>query len=73
MKLVRHITLIVTICWLSACASFISHAISLEDVAPPTGPYQVGTQIMHMVDNDRTAWYKDGLNGAREMRIPEIK
>ena len=69
MNLVRHITLIVTICWLSACASFISHAISLEDVALPTGPYQVGTQIMHMVDNDRTAWYKDGLDGAREMMV----
>jgi len=69
MKIVRHISLLITVCWFSACASFISRAISLEDVAPPSGPYQVGTQIIHMVDNTRTAWYKDGLNGPREMMV----
>jgi|TARA_B100001146_G_scaffold72395_1_gene64144 hypothetical protein len=69
MKIVRHIPLLVASCWFSACATFISHAISLEDVALPSGSYQVGTQIIHMVDVDRNAWYKDGLNGSREMMV----
>ena len=69
MKIVRHIPLLVASCWFSACATFISHAISLEDVALPSGSYQVGTLIIHMVDVDRNAWYKDGLNGSREMMV----
>ena len=69
MKIVRHIIFFVALFYLSACATFISHVISLENVAAPSGPYQVGTQIMHMVDSDRIAWYKDGLNGPREMMV----
>ena len=69
MKIVRYIPLLIIPFWFSACATFISHAISLEDVALPSGSYQVGTQIIHMVDVDRNAWYKDGLNGSREMMV----
>ena len=69
MKIVRHIPLLVISFWFTSCATFISHAISLEDVAPPSGTYTVGTQIIHMVDKDRIAWYKDGLNSPREMMV----
>ncbi len=69
MKIVRYIPLLV-ICFLfSACATFISRAISLEDVALPSGPYHVGTQIIHMVDDERKAWYTDGINDTREMMV----
>ena len=69
MKIVRYIPLLVISFWLSACATFISHAISLEDVALPSGPYKVGTQIIYMVDEERKAWYTDEINGAREMMV----
>jgi len=41
----------------------------MEDVAKPTGPYQVGTQIIHMVDNDRSAWYGEESSGSREIMV----
>ena len=69
MKIVRYIPLLVISFWLSACATFISHAISLENVALPSGPYKVGTQIIHMVDENRKAWYTSGLTGSREMMV----
>ena len=55
--------------WLSACAAIVSVLIPLEDVAKPTGPYQVGTQVIHMVDNDRSAWYGEESSGPREIMV----
>ena len=69
MKIVRYIPLLVISFWVSGCATFISHAISLENVALPSGPYKVGTQIIHMVDENRKAWYTSGLTGSREMMV----
>jgi hypothetical protein len=41
----------------------------LENVAKPTGPYQVGTQVIHMVDEKRSAWYGEESNGPREIMV----
>jgi len=55
--------------WLSACAAIVSVLIPLEDVAKPTGPYQVGTQVIHMIDEDRSAWYGEESSGPREIMV----
>ena len=69
MQLIKQIILLTAVFWLSACAALVSVFIPLEDVAKPTGEYQVGTQVIHMVDNDRSAWYGDESSGTREIMV----
>ena len=69
MQLIRQIFFLFSVFWLSACAALVSVLIPMEDVAKPTGPYQVGTQIIHMVDNDRSAWYGEESSGSREIMV----
>ena len=69
MQLIKQILLLITVFWFSACAAIVSVLIPMEDVAKPTGPYQVGTQIIHMVDNDRSAWYGEESSGSREIMV----
>ena len=69
MQIIRQIFFLIAVFWLSACAALVSVLIPMEDVAKPTGPYQVGTQIIHMVDNDRSAWYGEESSGSREIMV----
>ena len=69
MQLIRQISLLITVFWLSACAALVSVLIPLENVAKPTGEYQVGTQVIHMVDNDRSAWYGQESSNPREIMV----
>jgi len=69
MQLIRQISLLISVFWLSACAALVSVLIPLENVAKPTGEYQVGTQVIHMVDNDRSAWYGQESNNPREIMV----
>jgi len=69
MQIIRQIFFLFAVFWLSACAALVSVLIPMEDVAKPTGPYQVGTQIIHMVDNDRSAWYGEESSGSREIMV----
>ena len=69
MQIIRQIFFLIAVFWLSACAALVSVLIPMEDVAKPTGPYQVGTQIIHMVDNDRSAWYGEENSGSREIMV----
>ena len=69
MQLIRQIFILFAVFWLSGCAALVSVLIPMEDVAKPTGPYQVGTQIIHMVDNDRSAWYGEESSGSREIMV----
>ena len=69
MQLIRQISLLITVFWLSACAALVSVLIPLENVAKPTGKYQVGTQVIHMVDNDRSAWYGQESSNPREIMV----
>ena len=69
MQLIRQIIFLMAVFLLSACAALVSVFIPLEDVAKPTGKYQVGTQVIHMVDNDRSAWYGDDSSGPREIMV----
>ena len=69
MQLIRQISLLISVFWLSACAAIVSVLIPLENVAKPTGEYQVGTQVIHMVDNDRSAWYGQESSNPREIMV----
>ena len=69
MQLIRQISLLISVFWLSACAALVSVLIPLENVAKPTGEYQVGTQVIHMVDNDRSAWYGEESSDPREIMV----
>jgi len=69
MQLIRQISLLISVFWLSACAALVSVLIPLENVAKPTGEYQVGTQVIHMVDNDRSAWYGQESSNPREIMV----
>ena len=69
MQLIRQIPLLISVFWLSACAALVSVLIPLENVAKPTGEYQVGTQVIHMVDNDRSAWYGQESSNPREIMV----
>ena len=69
MQIIRQLFFLIAVFWLSACAALVSVLIPMEDVAKPTGPYQVGTQIIHMVDNDRSAWYGEESSGSREIMV----
>ena len=69
MQIIRQIFFLIAVFWLSACAALVSILIPMEDVAKPTGPYQVGTQIIYMVDNDRSAWYGEENSGSREIMV----
>ena len=69
MQIIRQLFFLIAVFWLSACAALVSVLIPMEDVAKPTGPYQVGTQIIHMVDNDRSAWYGEENSGSREIMV----
>ena len=69
MQLIRQIFFLMAVFWLSACAAIVSVLIPLEDVAKPTGPYQVGTQVIHMIDEDRSAWYGEESSGPREIMV----
>ena len=69
MQLFRQIPLLISVFWLSACAALVSVLIPLENVAKPTGEYQVGTQVIHMVDNDRSAWYGQESSNPREIMV----
>ena len=69
MQLIRQIPLLISVFWLSACAALVSVLIPLENVAKPTGEYQVGTQVLHMVDNDRSAWYGQESSNPREIMV----
>ena len=69
MQIIRQIFFLIAVFWLSACAALVSVLIPMEDVAKPTGPYQVGTQIIYMVDNDRSAWYGEENSGSREIMV----
>ena len=69
MQLIRQIFFLFAVFWLSGCAALVSVLIPLEDVAKPTGPYQVGTQVIHMVDEKRSAWYGEESNGPREIMV----
>ena len=69
MQLIRQIPLLISVFWLSACAALVSVLIPLENVAKPTGEYQVGTKVIHMVDKDRSAWYGDDSSGPREIMV----
>ena len=69
MQLIRQISLLITVFWLSSCAALVSVLIPLENVAKPTGEYQVGTQVIHMVDNDRSAWYGQESSNPREIMV----
>ena len=69
MQLIRQIPLLISVFWLSACAALVSVLIPLENVAKPTGEYQVGTQVIHMVDNDRSAWYGQESSNSREIMV----
>ena len=69
MQLIRQIPLLISVFWLSACAALVSVLIPLENVAKPTGKYQVGTQVIHMVDNDRSAWYGQESSNPREIMV----
>jgi len=61
--------LLISVFCLSACAALVSVLIPLENVAKPTGEYQVGTQVIHMVDNDRSAWYGQESSNPREIMV----
>ena len=69
MQIIRQLFFLISVFCLSACAALVSVLIPMEDVAKPTGPYQVGTQIIHMVDNDRSAWYGEESSGSREIMV----
>jgi len=69
MQLIRQIFFLFAVFWLSGCAALVSVLIPLEDVAKPTGPYQVGTQVIHMVDEKRSAWYGEESSGPREIMV----
>ena len=69
MQLIRQIFFLFAVFWFSGCAALVSVLIPLEDVAKPTGPYQVGTQVIHMVDEKRSAWYGEESNGPREIMV----
>ena len=69
MQLIKQIFFLMAVFWLSACAAIVSVLIPLEDVAEPTGPYQVGTQVIHMIDEDRSAWYGEESSGPREIMV----
>ena len=69
MQLIRQISLLISVFWLSGCAALVSVLIPLENVAKPTGEYQVGTQVIHMVDNDRSAWYGQESSNPREIMV----
>ena len=69
MQIIRQLFFLIAVFWLSACAALVSVLIPMEDVAKPTGPYQVGTQIIYMVDNDRSAWYGEENSGSREIMV----
>ena len=69
MQLIRQISLLISVFWISACAALVSVLIPLENVAKPTGEYQVGTQVIHMVDNDRSAWYGQESSNPREIMV----
>ena len=69
MQLIRQIIFLMAVFLLSACAALVSVFIPLEDVAKPTGEYQVGTKVIHMVDKDRSAWYGDDNSGPREIMV----
>jgi len=69
MQLFRQIFFLFAVFWLSGCAALVSVLIPLEDVAKPTGPYQVGTQVIHMVDEKRSAWYGEESSGPREIMV----
>ncbi|SVB66958.1 uncharacterized protein METZ01_LOCUS219812, partial [marine metagenome] len=47
MQLIRQISFLLAVLWLSACAPLVSILIPMEDVAKPTGPFQVGTEVIH--------------------------
>jgi len=69
MQLIRQISLLISVFWISACAALVSVLIPLENVAKPTGEYQVGTQVIHMVDNNRSAWYGQESGNPREIMV----
>ena len=69
MQLIRQIFILFSVFWFSGCAALVSVLIPLENVAKPTGPYQVGTQVIHMVDEKRSAWYGEESNGPREIMV----
>ena len=69
MQLIRQIFFLFAVFWLSGCAALVSVLIPLEDVAKPTGPYQVGTQVIHMIDEGRSAWYGEESSGPREIMV----
>ena len=69
MQLIRQIFFLFAVFWLSGCAALVSVLIPLEDVAKPTGPYQVGTQVIHMIDKGRSAWYGEESSGPREIMV----
>tara|TARA_B100000586_G_scaffold253128_1_gene213565 strand:- start:231 stop:1391 length:1161 start_codon:yes stop_codon:yes gene_type:complete len=69
MQLIRQISFLLAVLWLSACAPLVSILIPMEDVAKPTGPFQVGTEVIHMVDNGRSAWYGEESSDPREIMV----
>ena len=68
-KILKILFLIYTILFLTGCSFVASRIIPVNKMEPPSGKFNVGTQIFHWTDESRDEWFSDDPIDKRELMV----
>ena len=53
----------------NGCAFIVSRVVPVNDIQPPSGKYEIGTQIFHWIDENREEWFSIKEEDKRELMV----
>ena len=68
-KILKILFLIYSIIFLTGCSFVASRIIPVNKMEPPSGKFNVGTQIFHWTDESRDEWFSDDPTDKRELMV----